>query len=91
MTRPRAPKTTIAHDLRCQQGTEVALEVAWIDEYLAKQAAEEESARRKKQEEVDAEEARLLNFKEHELNGGLLEWYQFFSWPVGTDFQWLLF
>jgi hypothetical protein len=56
-------------------GREVALEVAWIKTWLEKQATEEDCKRRKKQEEADAEAAILLNFKEHEESGGLLEWY----------------
>jgi hypothetical protein len=56
-------------------GREVALEVAWIESWLEKLATEEDCKRRKKQEEADAEAAKLLNFKEHEESGGLLEWY----------------
>jgi hypothetical protein len=54
---------------------EVALEDAWIKQWLEKIESEEERQRRKKQEEADAEAAKLLNFKEHEEGGGLLEWY----------------
>ena len=75
MTRARPAKASIPYDLQNPQGREVALEIAWVEEWLEKKAAEEEQERRKKQEELDEEAARQLNFKEHELSGGLLEWY----------------
>ena len=74
MNRPRAPKSTITKDLQTPGGIEVNLEVIWIEEYLEKKKVEEESERKKRQEEEDAEKARELNFKEHEISGGLLEW-----------------
>lgn len=74
MARPRLPKTTIARDLETPAGKELSLEIVWIEEYLEKKKVEEEDQLRKKQEEEDAEKARELNFKEHEISGGLLEW-----------------
>jgi hypothetical protein len=61
--------------LHTPAGRQVALEDAWIKEWLRKREKEEERQRIKKQEEADAEAAKLLNFKEHEEGGGLLEWY----------------
>ena len=76
MTRARVAKASIPYDLQSPQGREVGLEIAWVEEYFEKRAVEEETERKKRQEELDAEAARELNFKEHELSGGLLEWYQ---------------
>ena len=76
VNRPRVPRPNLLIELQNPQGREVALEIAWVEGYLAKKAVEEELAEKKRQEELDAEAARELNFKEHELSGGLLEWYQ---------------
>lgn len=60
--------------LRSAGGQEVAAELAWVDSWLESNAMEEENKRRKKQEEDDEEAARQLNYQEHQVNGGLLEW-----------------
>lgn len=75
MNRSRAPRASIAYDIQNPQGREVAIEIAWVETYLEKKRVEEETERIRRQEEADAEAARELNFKEHELSGGLLEWY----------------
>src|SRR5438046_10601990 len=61
-------------ELQTVEGAEVAAEVTWIESWLHSRLSEEEMKRRKKQEEEDAEAARQLNYQEHQINGGLLEW-----------------
>jgi hypothetical protein len=75
----RGSNSNIPVLLQSLEGQEVAEELAWIDSWLERNALEEERKRRKKQEEDDEEAARQLNFQEHQVGGGLLEWYiQFF-------------
>jgi E3 ubiquitin-protein ligase RNF216 len=71
----RSARSDIAMQLQTPEGHQISLEVAWIASWLERRAMKEELERKKKQEEADAEAAKLLNFQEHEANGGLLEWY----------------
>ena len=79
----RGTKATVARELGTPAGREVSVEMEFIEIWLEGVALKEEVKRKKQQEEEDAEAARLLNFREHEVNGGLLEWY-FLVWIVLT-------
>ena len=68
-------KDTVGRDLNTTTGRQVSAEIAFIESWFDKIALKTELERRKRQEEEDEEAARQLNFKEHEVNGGLLEWY----------------
>jgi hypothetical protein len=71
----RPPKARVALELQSPAGRDVAAELAFIESWFEGAAMKVELERRKKQEEADEEAARQLNYKEHEVNGGLLEWY----------------
>ena len=67
-------KGSVARDLETPTGRQVSAEIAFIESWFEKMALKTELETRKQQEEADEEAARQLNFKEHEVNGGLLEW-----------------
>lgn len=71
----RGLKARIALSLETPAGREVSAEIAYIESWFEGRAMKDELDRRKRQEEEDEEAARQLNFQEHEVNGGLLEWY----------------
>jgi len=80
----RGLKASIARDLQTPTGRQVSAEIAYIETWFEGRAMKEALERRKRQEEEDEEAARQLNFQEHEVNGGLLEWY---SVCGGTSLQ----
>jgi hypothetical protein len=70
----RGANLRIPEMLQNADAQEIVAELAWVESVLETTAMEEETKRRKKQEEEDEEAARELNYQEHQVNGGLLEW-----------------
>jgi len=70
----RGTKGSIARDMQTPAGQEIAAEITFLETWFEGMALKNELERRKRQEADDEEAARLLNFREHEVNGGLLEW-----------------
>jgi hypothetical protein len=71
---PRGVKGSIARDLQTPAGREISAEIAFLESWFEGKILKNKLERRKRQEEEDEEAARLLNFREHEVNGGLSEW-----------------
>jgi len=70
----RGMKASIARDLETPAGRNISAEIVFLESWFEGRAMKNELERRKRQEEEDEEAARELNFREHEVNGGLLEW-----------------